>query len=210
MSARVSAEQFFECLRKPINSVTLRRVFLLMMRVHWSDTHNFGDLKDELSCLVYSDEAGSRLDVILDYMFDSKQTTSYPAIILGFGDMTTKKNSLDNYAGISEDYAAKYYALPTSIPLKISHIHSNADTAAAMAESTATFLLGTREPMMQRLNLRAFDITSISAVNLYEKAPSRYFKVEVSAQLDFNMAVTVNLEGHRLKKFGQEFNPEPA
>lgn len=210
MSARVSAESLLECLQKPINSVSLRRAYLMMLRVHWSDAANLGDLQDVLGCQLYSDEAGSKLNVTLNYLFDVKKTDSYPAVILGFGDFVATKNTLNNYAGMSEDYGATYYSLPTKVQMTISHIHANPDTATAMAESTATFLLGTRDATMRRLNLRSYDLTGISAVKPLEKLPTRYFNVEVSVQLDFNMAVTVNLEGHRLKKYGHELNAEPT
>lgn len=211
MSARVSAENLIQCLQRPINSVSLRRAFLMMLRVHWSDAENFGDSSDDLACLTYSDDkVDKQLEVTLNYLFDSKKTENFPAVILGFGNFVTQKNVLNNFAGLSSDYGSTYYALPTSTTMTVSHIHANPDVATAMAESTATFLMGTREPTMKRLNLRRFDIAGISAVQPLEKLPARYFNVEVTAQLDFNMAVTVNLEGHRLKKYGQELNPEPG
>lgn len=181
----------------------------MMLRVHWSDAGNFGDMQDVLGCLTYSDDAlQSKLGVTMNYLFNPKKTDQYPAIILGFGGMQAVKNTLDNFAGNSEDYGENYYAMPAKTTMTVAHIHRDPDTASAMAESTATFLMGTREPTMDRLKLRAYDIAGISNIKPLEKMPSQFFNVEVLAQLDFNMAMTVNLEGHRLKKFGQELNSE--
>jgi len=62
------------------------------------------------------------------------------------------------------------------------------------------------------LNLRAYDVLGISGVKPVpdENMPAKFFYVEVVAQLDFNMAVTVNLESHRLKKVLFDLDSESA
>ncbi len=210
MSVRVSTESLIQCLQRPINSVSLRRAFLMILREHWGDPANHGDSAEDLACLSYDDDGAGNLNVTMNYLFDVKKTENYPAVILGFGDFVTQKNVTNNYAGMSDDYGSTFYAMPTHVTMTVSHIHERPDGATAMAESTATFLMGTRDYTARTLNLRRFDVVGISSVKPLENLPARYFNVEVSAYLEFNMAVTVNLEGHRLKKYGQELNTEPA
>jgi len=211
MPARTSAVELYECFQKPINIVNLRRIMLLLLRVHWSDADNHADLGQELGCLTYSDtEASPALHVILNYAYNYKDTSQFPAVIVSFADTQLTKNTVANYAGAAVDNSATFSAIPAKTMVVISHVHSSADVATAMAESTATFLVGVREPTMKRLDLRAFDVLGVSRVRPLEKMPAKYFSVEVSLSIDFNMAVTVNLEGHRLKKYGQEFTAAAA
>jgi len=39
---------------EPLNGSNLRTIFLLLTRVHYSDSKNFGYLEDQLKCMVWN------------------------------------------------------------------------------------------------------------------------------------------------------------
>jgi hypothetical protein len=207
-SAAALFQDFNDCLEKPLSSVALRRIFTSLLKVHWGDAHNFGEYEETLGCLVYDDDpAASKLTILPAYVFDAEKTENFPGIFVGLG-INYKKTSLDNFAGQGEDLSDTYYSTLANVAMTISHVHRSADLAFSMAESTTAFLLGLRKPIMNRIGLMEMEPRGLSEAQPIQSKPERFFEVDLTINLTFNLGMTVNLESHRLKKFASYLTPQ--
>lgn len=211
MSARITAEEFYgECIDKPLDMVMLRRIFLLLTRIHWSDGRNHYQEDVDFSCLTYSDtDSESKLSVELTDVYDDNDTDNFPGVFIGFQNgFKMSKQVLDYNAGSSEDNSVMYKTVTWDGILSIKHVHSSADTALAMADSTFVFLTAVRESMFRRFSIQKMDFENVSPpARLEADKSNRFFSVDLTLSLQFTVTVNVNIEGHRLKTWGVELSP---
>lgn len=199
-------EEFFETLKLPLSPVTLRRIFLLMMRLHFSDPANYGGLRPMLGDLRYREE-NSDLSVELLSVFDPKNTDAAPGVYVGFQPFVFHKTGVNNYVGSSDDTSAQYFNMKCTTGLIVKHTAKTADLSSLLGEASAAFLFGLRPMLMARLCLLQFDIETLSDVKQKEKAPERVFESDLICTLAFNYAMTTNIESHRIKKIAATLNP---
>jgi len=198
---------FNDCMDKPISSVTLRRVFTSLLKVHWSDSNNFGEYSEPLGCLIYDDDEGaSKLSILPTYVFDDSNTESFPGIFIGM-QLNYRKAAMDNFAGEGDDRSDTFYSTLANVAMTFSHVHRSADVAFSMAENTTAFLVGLRKPIMNRVGLMEMDVRGLSDAQQVRSKPDRFFGVDLTLNITFNLAMTVNLESHRLKKFASVIAP---
>lgn len=212
MSARVSAEALFSdidgCHDRPLSSVTLRRIFTSLLRVHWSDKGNYGDFRDMLGCLEYSDDPKtSTLSILPTHVYEEdKNTEQIPGIFLGM-TLDYRKLALNDFAGHGPDKSDTYNTIHATANIRITHAHRHADIAMSMAECTTGFLLGMREELMRKLGWDEMTVLGMADANRLRPDTERFFGVDLALRVTFNLGVTVNLESHRLKKFAEELRP---
>lgn len=213
MSARVSAEALFSdldnCPDRPLSSVTLRRIFTSLLKVHWSDSRNFGEFEDALGCLTYSDNTPETMLTIAPThaFYDQATTQTLPGIFVGMG-IDYRKSGLDDFAGYSADRSDTYRTVAATAKVAITHVHRQPDLALSMAECTTGFLLGIKDYLKERLGVSEITLLGLSDVNrLQQFDTAKFFGVDLAMRVTFNLGVTVNLESHRLKKFAAELRP---
>ncbi len=186
----------------PLSPVTLRRIFLLLIREHYSNPEQYGDYKELLQGYKYSDTEPQRtIDIDLMHTYDPEKLKSEPSIYVGFQPFAFAKRTVSNYAGHNEDESVKYYTMPTSGILLVRHVSTSGDNALMLGELTTNLLFGLHELLLRKLpGLLGFDIASLSDPRLISKAPQRQVMVDLACKIDFNYALSVNEESHRLKK----------
>jgi hypothetical protein len=204
-------QEFFETLKLPLSPTTLRRIFLLLLRFHYSDPDNYGDLKPLMGDLIYVDSEGDEgsLDIELLSIFDPRKRDPGPGIFVGFQPFTFKKPGVNYDAGTNNDGSAQYAVMTVDAQLIIKHISTLMDSTTIMGEATTAFLFGIRPMLMQRLCLRGFDIVSMTDAKQIEKAPDRTFECNVVININFDYVMTTNVESHRIKKVAAALNPGP-
>lgn len=209
MSAEEDVKTLLSCMKDPMTIVNMRRIFLLMMRVHWSDSDHFGFFEEHLGCETYNyDDPKQGLTVDLRETFDPTNTDRFPGVFVGFHNgFTFDKKAIDDFHSRNTDRSRTHRVKRTSGRLVVSHIHKSADIALSMGEIDAEFLFGIREALFAQLPLRGFDITNIGEPVKVGEAPQRFYRVEVVAELTADFAVTTNIESHRIKKIAARFNP---
>jgi hypothetical protein len=196
----------YDCLLEPLNGSSLRTIFLLLTRAHYSDSKNYGYLKDDLACLKYSDDMGEcSLFVELGQEYDYNKATRRPAVYVNFPEpMTFRKVDLTQKQDNFEDNSGYTSGVIAETVVSFAHVHNSMDTALLLADSTTSFFFAIRSTIMSHLNLMQFDPIIISNAKVIEKAPERFFRVDVNFKIMFNYKVDTNLESHRLKKFALE------
>ena len=198
-----------ECFGQPLTLTNLRAVILLVLRSHYADPNNFGDLKDALKCLTYDPDKpdDSSLGIELGSVFDTKNPGPGPGIYVDFsGQAEWKKKVLDNSAGYNDDNSLHKYVWLVETDMIISHLSDSIDLSLTMAESSTSLFLGLRPHLMQVLSLSSMEVKALSFPKPPEKDIERYFRVDLVLSFVFNFHMSVNFESHRLKKFSLELS----
>jgi hypothetical protein len=202
----------FNCMSEPLNGSNLRTIFLLLTRAHYSDPENYGYLQDQLKCVLWSsDPSKTTIEISPTQNYDINRDNKQPAIYVGMDratefsklDLTSRQSNLSDNSGYASGHIARS-------SVNFVHVFESADQALLAAESTTSFFIGIKEALRNKLNLSSFEPLSISPPAMIEKAPERFFRVDVTFGLAFNYNVLVNIESHRLKKFAIEFTSEAS
>jgi hypothetical protein len=186
-----------------LNPITIRGIFLMMTRIHWSDPDNYGPMKLKLGKFVWSkDTTKSTLFIDYDYNYNPESMDKRPAIFVGTSDFEFRKVAVDNMRSRSEDRATDDYVMIASTNIIIRHIGKTPDESWAMGDLTSQFFLGMRKLLQDRLKVHGFDVTKLMASRPFE-APSQkadqQFLVDLLMALQFNSVWMITREGHRLK-----------
>ena len=196
----------------PVCALTLRRVFLLMLRFHYNDPSNYSEfLKPRLLGTRWSpDAAKSTLAIYLEDMFNPRSPNEGASICVGIDDFNFEKKVVGNTAAQSYDNSEEDEVLIVRTTVTVSHLDRNPDLVLALAESTTPFLFGFRKALMQSLNLLGMDIVKQTKPKMVMEGPDRYFKVDTVVSLSFTYGITTDIESHRIKKFQMEVEPRHA
>lgn len=198
-----------KCFTEPLTLSGLRRIFLLLVRAHYGDPDNFGNLKSSLQCLTYDPEnpGTSPLTIELGSIVGSKLAAGRPAIYVDYpGDLKWVKSGIGNVAGHSFDNSETNLSWGVVAPIVISHVSDSIDLSLNMAESTAGLVLGLSQHLIETLNLSSLEAEGLNFPKPNPNAVERYYRVDLSLRVRYNFNMSVNLESHRLKKFALELN----
>lgn len=197
---------------EPLNGSNLRTIFLLMTRAHYSDSKNFGYLEEQLKCMVWDPEhSKSTIEIDPSYQYDINRDNRKPGIYVGVDQPCQfSKVDLNSRQGNIPDNSGFFSGQILRTAISFIHVFESADQALLAADCTASFFVGIKESLRNKLNLSSFEPISISPPALIEKTPERFFRVDVTFGISFNYSVLVNIESHRLKKFAIEFAPEAS
>ena len=200
--------ELWDQMDRPLDGTVLRKVFLLLMRLHYSDPEHYGDFKDAIGGFVYADEEDKRtLDIDLSFAFDREKAYVRPSIFVGFNTgFKLNKLVVDNDGGNSADMSRTTEVARMDTGLSIIHIAPDAEAVGSMSLMTSLFLMGIRQSLMCKLRLQSFDGTGITETKLISKAPLRYFVAETQFSMSYINALHVNLESHRIKKFALQMS----
>jgi hypothetical protein len=207
-----SYDQLNKCMSEPLNGSNLRTLFLLLTRAHYSDSKNFGYLEEQLKCMVWNPvHAESALEIDPSYQYDINRDNRQPGIYVGIDqpfqfskiDLNSKQDNIPDNSGFFSGHL-----LRSSV--SFIHVFETADQAALAADCTASFFIGIKQALLNKLNLSSFEPISISPPTLVEKNPERFFRSDCLFNIAFNYNVLVNIESHRLKKFAIEFAPQAS
>lgn len=153
----------------------------------------------------------SPLEIDPTYQYDMNRDNRKPGIYVGV-DQPCQFSKIDLNArqGFIEDNSGFFSGQLMRTSVSFVHAFESPDQALLAADCTASFFIGIKEALRNKLNLSSFEPISISPPALIEKTPERFFRVDVTFGISFNYSVLVNIESHRLKKFAIEFAPQAS
>lgn len=198
---------------KPLTLAALRKTMLILTRFHWSQPENHGDLASNFDCLTFDVENPDTSVLHIEPLESYTEEKSHcPAIYTGQREAPLKPMSLGTIEGNfdpSADNSTTVHGWRCETIAVAGHMHQSVEVALLMAESTLTFWSGIAPSLCGRLGLISFQPLGLSAPVKQDKAPTRSYRVDVTAQIVFTWAVSVNIESHRLKLIMSEINPAP-
>src|SRR5882672_1429329 len=87
-----------------LGPVSLRRIFLLLTRIHYSDPAHYGEFKDKMAKFVWSqDDTKRKLFIDYDYNYRPTNLEQRPAVFVGVDDVTYRRVVIDNARNVTED-----------------------------------------------------------------------------------------------------------
>lgn len=198
---------------KPLTLAALRKAMLLLTRFHWSRSANHGDLESNFECLTFDVERPDTSVLHIEPLESYTEEKSHcPAIYCGQREAPLKPMSLGTAYGNfdpSADNSTTIHGWRCETIAVAGHMHQSIEIAQLMAESTMTFWSGIATNICDRMGLSSFQPLGLSAPVKQDKSPTRSYRVDVTAQMIFTWAVSVNIESHRLKLIMSEINPAP-
>lgn len=208
-----------------LNSVNLRRIFLILTQLHYSDARNYGAMAEQFQDFVWrrslpgqnGENPKSKLSIELDYVFDPKKTDQFPGIFVGTGDIDYRQEVLDNKAGYTDDRSGSRNVYTGATTIILRHASLTPDEALALADLSYGYYTGIRDMLMLEMKLKSFAINKLTTPHFFnidgaDKADKRYY-ADLIMSLSFNASWITFTESHRIKKItlGElftEFGPQ--
>jgi hypothetical protein len=147
------------------------------------------------------------MDVELSHVYDPEKGSTRPSVYVGFEGFSLKTIAQGDLIGRAQDNSTRQEGKRADTIMRVGHVAESADMALMMAESDATLLQGIHKDIMQNMPILKLDVLGWSDPQLREKAPDRNFQVDLRCSISFSFMVEIDIESHRIKKFGAELNP---
>lgn len=200
----MTSDSLVESLEKLVLSpVSLRRIFTLFTRLHYSDPVHYQGRFEDLSNYVWSaDPTRCTLFVDFDYNFQPKNTERLPAIFVGVSDVKYQKIVQDNRDTETEDRAGviQIYRALTSVIVR--HLSVTPDESLRLAELSAEFFMGIRPLLMERMHLGMFEVAQqVNTRPFMREAtqPDQVFTSDIIMPLEYDVRWESVRESHRIK-----------
>lgn len=188
--------------RLPKSPTNLRKLFLLMTRLHYSAPENFGELADLLRNYVWKSEEPRGLDIMLDFQFDRSQSRTVPAIFVGMTDFIYSRRVVDNHKEFTDDRAGRMQVKSVGTTVILRHTSASADEALNLADLTAQFYLGAQDLLRDQGGFSQFEVQNLLQPKIFNRSPEQsyqQFEADVILGLQFNAVWWTFTESHRIK-----------
>ncbi len=182
-----------------LDPVRARRIFLMLVREHFSDPRNY--LDSSISSLYYSKKDNSPLDVELDFTYDSEDIGKKPVIYVGTGPYNFKKQVIDNYENSSDDNSIIQTTTECVTNISIRHITTSSDLCLSLASQTTQFLGSIRQLFWESIpGILVYEVSELTPPALIDPEKIKIFQSNVNISLGFNMTWITRIEGLRIKE----------
>ena len=189
--------------RVALTPITIRRIFLLLTRIHYSDSDNYGAYKPKLEQFVWAkDDTKRKLHIDFDYDYDPLKLDKRPAIFVGTSDFDFKQVVIDNQKNQTEDRGGEEFVKQASTNIIIRHIGKTADESWSLGDLSAQYYLGIRKMLQERLKVSKLEVFKLIASKPFERTTQQadqQFIVDLLINLQYNAAWLTMREGHRIK-----------
>lgn len=189
-----------------LNPLTIRKMFLLLLRAHYSDAENFGALKERMAQFVWSkDETAGQLYIEYDYRFDASKKDRRPAIFCGTSDFNYLATAVNNTKETLDDRSGEQSGKFISTTVIVRHVGKNAEDSLALAELTAAYFMGIRTMLQERVKVSKFDVVKLVTSRPFERTSEQQdeqFYADLIAEFSYVYIWNTIRESHRIKTIG--------
>lgn len=188
-----------------VSPATLRTMFVMLTRAHFSDANNYGPFKDKMSKFVWSKAEKPGLFIDFDFNYDPKQIDRRPAIYIGTSDFDYTKVANTNFKATSEDRSAEQFAKRTATNVIIRHLGGSAMDSWILATLSEQFFMGIQTLMMERVRLQSYEVVKMMASRPFERASQQAdpeFIVDLIINVTYSTVWLITRESHRIKTVG--------
>lgn len=176
----------------------LRRVFILLARLHYSDPSNYGPMQKAMKQYTYAPEGKKgTVNITLEELESVAQEDFFPAIQVAIEDVSFDRNVLGDVSGNDGERG-----LTAKTALSIHHCSQAADEAAQLAGLTAVFFAGIGPVIQKQLNLLTFipaRITKPVKVDSSAQQSFRLYRSTFQATIAFDYSWVTQLESHLIR-----------
>lgn len=190
-----------------LDPVSLRRIFLLLTRNHYSDPAYFGNLPQSFKKFRYNDNPrDSKLRIELDYAFDPKNQEQPTGIYIGVGPVQSSSRVIDDFNRNNEDLSGATRHQLDQTQIILSHVSASPDEALTLGVLSKAFFQGIGPLLRQRFrNIAGYRILSLSAPQrTEEKGNNVFYKVDLNIGLAIPSEWETTIESLRVKRINFE------
>lgn len=182
-----------------LDPVRARRIFLMLVREHFSDPLNYLDAS--IASLYYSKDNSRTLDVELDFTYDSEDIGKKPVIYVGTGPYRFKKQAIGNYEDASYDNSTTQTTTECLTNVFIRHISTSSDLSLSLASQTSQFLGSVRDLLWNEVpGILVYEVSELTPPTLIDPEKVKVFQSNVNVTLGFNMTWISRIESLRIKE----------
>lgn len=187
-----------------ITPVTLRRIFVTLARLHYSDANNFGEkVPPAFKQFIWSkDPQKSRLRIDNEFIYDVKKVDLLPGIFVGCGDTLYAKKVVDNQRAPTSSRDGQSYVKIGSTTVTLAHITMTPDEALMLGDISSQFFMGIQTLMQEQAGFLTYEVASTSRVRMLKTSAEerdKQFAVDLNINIQFNAVWTIFRESHRIK-----------
>lgn len=188
------------CLREPLTAATLRRIFVVLMRVHYSHPNNFPGCYAHLRCMTWNkDPKLSTLTIEPLRKFDTNVVNQFPGIFIGNGDLSSTVPVIGGFGGMDEETWSTQYSVSLDVAsIRIRHIGRNESDAYDMADMSKDFIQAMAVFIAPDMQASAIRVTGYSAAEKRDQPSDEFYAVDLSVSISYNHRVATILDGHRI------------
>jgi hypothetical protein len=193
----------------PLVPSQIRRLFLSLVRAHWSDAENHGpNIMETLRCLTWNPDPGLSM-LQIELAGSENQLSPTHAIWLNVGNYRFENRVMGGRTDPDEDNARETYTMFGNCQVLVSHEAPTMDQALDMAWSTLGFFIGFRESILDALGgeIAQFYPEILGEPKMQSPTPKGMFRVDVGAKLAINVSVSAVFEDHKLKRVATYLSP---
>ena len=195
---RLSATWRERCEDPPTFS-ELREFFTLMTQQHFSNSHDYGEDREDMKCLVYNIEDPDKSDLPVRSAFGNISISSTNGVRVTLQEMAfTPVTGLHN--SYSEDHATLYSVTKLVSSLRVVIDHQIAEVAQKLAESVAIFFQATRIMWQAAYHIDTFQLRGISPTTKTTIDPEGRHQVVVTFSFQASLILALTEESLVLKK----------
>jgi hypothetical protein len=190
-----------ECMDAPPTSGRFFRIVLLMLRGHYANPANYGEVFEHLKCFWWDpDNLAATLAVEPATGGKDDSPDAYPGIYVEFGGVTMDRLALGNHSGLSNDMGANYLAKRSTLTLKVNHVAKEMTDAYDLADMSAVMFTALAPPFAEKCGASLFEVEGYAAPKKEVPAPDRYYTVAMTIKISYTHSVTRSIESHRIRQ----------
>lgn len=186
-----------------LTPVSLRRIFLLLTRLHFSDSKHYGDKAEPLKDFIWSaDDKVRKLFIDYDYHYQPTHLEQRPAVFVGVDDLIFTRQVLDNQRENTEDRSGTNFTYKAETSIILRHISLTPDEALTLGELSVDFFAGVRKMLMETMRLQHFDVTALKSTRPFlrtEVQSDQQFSCDLIMRISFLYDWVTFRESHRIK-----------
>jgi hypothetical protein len=194
-----------------LSPITIRGIFLLLTRLHYSTPDNYGNLREQLRRFVWSkNQKETALLIELDYEYNPKPADASgqrPAIYVGTNDYVFAQAVINSLMDRTDNRAGTNFTSNVKVEVILRHVGKTPDEALALSTLSKKFYQGIRTLLQEKLRVKTFDIARIATSRPFERTsvqPDQQFMSDLVMNLVYEDSWTTIREGHILKTVGME------
>lgn len=203
-----TTEQLLQCMQGPPSGAKFRRIIMLLLRGHYSNSENYGDEYKHLSCYTYSEDPPGSLEVGFSQQNVYENPDKFPGIFVEFGGVELSRAAVGDFAGHSEDTSRTYVSRLATMTLLVHHVAQRASDAYDLADMTTMVLSAMAEPFCLRAGAMSLEVAGYAVPKKELEAPTRYYDVATSVKIAYTHSVTRSVESHRIRRIAMQITAE--
>lgn len=195
---------FRELSKFVLTPITLRRMFLLLTRIHYSSSDNYGEFKSLLVDYIWNrDTKLCKLFVDFDYNFDPQNMDRRPAIYVGLDDINFQKAVVDDHVKHSYDRSTEEFIKYGHTNVIVRHIGKTADESLLLSDLSSEFFMGIKSMIHDSFpRITSYDVQAIKSSRPFamtSQEASAQFISDLIISISFNAMWQIEFESHRIK-----------